>query len=231
MKMLEISVSGSFKTQVASDKERQNFDNIKITMPFCDEDYYIQFSQRLFPIYLRKDKRYNEKNYEGLIKIYIDAVEEMGGKPLCVGKDIKLMTWEELQSLSCYKKIREIPLYKIGDLRHARERAYIRYEEQVNGRRVFRTEQEIIKFKDSVTQELLRLQMNEREIELDISKRLSKALSLVVDPNNPMNSYSFMKLPPIVVADPEPKQERPAPSGDGQSSTPQTQSPSGSNKK
>lgn len=207
--MLRLYVSGSVKTEVASDKNRMQIDNVKIDIPYCDEKYFKTFAERMLPIYIKKDNRYKKKNYEGRIKIYIDKVEEFDGKPLCIGKNIKEMNWEELQSLACYlqpkaRDMMSIPLFRGGDLRAAREKAYELYVRHIQGRRVFKSEVDITQFKDRMFQQGMRMQMTDSEIKADINKKMENSLSMVVNPKDPKNSYKFRDLPPIVIEDPEP---------------------------
>jgi len=189
-KMMELSVSGSFKTQPATDKDRRQFE-VKGICEYAPYDYHVQFAERMLPIWLKKDKRYEGINYEGRIKVYVDDYKETTGVPLCIGKDIKEMTWEELMSLACYKKMREIPLYKDGDIRKARETAYLLYEERINGRKILRTAQDVKKF----TEKLREAEYSDVEIE----KRLEECLVLTPNPHVPEKSYNFAKLPSIIV--------------------------------
>lgn len=212
MKMLRLYVSGSVKTEVASDKNRMQIDNVKIDIPECDEKYFKTFTERMLPIYIKKDNRYKKKNYEGRIKIYVDRVEKFDGKPLCVGKDIKEMDWEELQSLACYlqpkeRRMMSIPHFRSGDLRAAREKAYELYVEHIQGRRVFKSAADISQFKDRVTQQSMRMNLTESEIKSDIERKMKNSLSMVVNTNDLKNSYSFAKLPSIVIEDPEPNKK------------------------
>jgi len=190
--MLKLKVSGSFKTQPGSDKDRCNFSDVEVIIPLNDWEYHIQHGQRMFPKFLEKNEKYADKNYEGLIKLYVDHVEEIDGEPECLHKDIKQMSWEELQSLACYKKLREIPLYKIGDIRKARERAYEVYTEQVEGRRVFRTVQDLQKFRRNML-------ADDKHTETEVDFLIEKSLNMVVDPERPDKSYNFANLPSLYV--------------------------------
>ena len=189
--MLKLKVSGSFKTQPGTDKDRCNFSNVEVIIPENKWEYHTSHAQRMFPLALEKDKRYKDKNYEGLIKIYVDNVEEIEGDIICLHKNIKEMSWAELQSLACHKKLREIPLYKSGNLRTAREKAYIVYTEQINKRRVFKQVKDIKKFKEQMVED--------RYSDPEIEKLVSEALSLIVDPENPKESYNFANLPSLYV--------------------------------
>lgn len=186
-KMLKVTVSGSFRTEVATDKNRFNFDGVTGLMPFCEDDYVIGHACRMFPIWLKNDKKI-KANYEGLVKLHVDSWEEAEGKPICIGKDIKEMSWEELQSLACYKKLREIPLFKQGDLRSAREKAYERYCSAVLGKRVIKTNKELNDFKK---------ELSDKGIS-DIEPYLAKELNMVKT-DDPSKSYNFAKLPSIVI--------------------------------
>ena len=190
-KMMLLTLSGSFKTQPGSDVDRCQYNNVKGVVEFAEYEYYIQFGTRMLPVWLAKDKRYMDTNYEGRIKVYVDDSKEVEGTPICLGKDIKEMTWEELMSLACFRKLREIPLYKDGDIRKARERAYIIYEEKINGRKILKNAQELKKFKEKLEQA--------EYSEVEIEKRVGECLNLTQDEINPIKSYNFAKLPPMIV--------------------------------
>jgi hypothetical protein len=190
IKALKLTTAGSFKTEVASDKGRKSFSKVIGFMPFCDPEHLVGNAQRLFAIWVQ-DSEYKKLNYEGTIKIHVDDYEACDHYFEFIGKSIKDMNWEDLQYLACYKNIREIPLYRVGELRAAQERAYIEYERRVNNKRIFRTVQDVRKFKD----EMLAKDRDEEEI----SRMMSKSLNLVVDPAHPESSYNFAKMPDIIV--------------------------------
>ena len=202
VKMLKATVSGSFKTQPGSDKDRCNFSSIQGLMVFEEYDYHISFARRMFPMWLEKNKAYKDKNYEGLIKIYVDDVEEIEGTPLCLHKDIKQMTWAELMSLACYKKLREIPLYKSGDIRRARETAYAMYESKINNKLIIRTTQDMQRFKEKLTERLVTLGDLLEGVEVtgeQVAKALKKCHDMTQNALDPSKSYNFAKLPSLVV--------------------------------
>ena len=177
-------------------------------MPDCEEDYHIQHAMRMFPVWKEEIKELENVSYEGLIKLYVDKVETVEGKPRCIDKDIKEMEWDELQSLACYLKLREIPLYKSGSIRAAREKAYEKYQEKVLEKRVFKTPQEIRHFKETMRRNLEALMISESEIEKRINEEIDKAFNMIENPDDPKNSYSFAKVDAIVVKDyntPKPK--------------------------
>lgn len=54
--------------------------------------------------------------------------------PLCAGKKIKTLNWEELQHFSMMFCLRSIPLYRSCDLRMARQVAYREYVNKILGK-------------------------------------------------------------------------------------------------
>jgi len=197
--MLKVTVSGSFRTEAGTDKKRYNFTKITGVMPDCPEEYILSHAMRMFPVWKNETKALDGINFDGIIKLYIDNVEEVDGEPLCVGKDIKEMTWEELQSMACYLMIREIPLYRSGALRSAQEKAYEMYQAKVLDKRVFKTAQDISRFKDDLRRNLEALMVSEQETNRRVDEAVEKGFSMLTDPHNPQNSYSFAKLPSIFI--------------------------------
>lgn len=212
MKMLRLSISGSFRTEIATDKHRKNYDLITIDIPYCDEEWYIVNSHRLFPICIKKNKKYSNVNFEGVIKIYIDDVQEIEGKIPCIGKDIKLMTWEELQYLACYYQIIEIPLYRKNSLRYTREKAYEMYQLRVLKKNILYDMEAVLRFREDIKTEGERRRLSESEIQNEFESRISNAFCMVSDPevdvytNQPIiEPYNFMKLPSLIIPDPDSK--------------------------
>jgi len=198
MKLLKLLVSGSFKTEPASDKNRMPFSGIEIIAPFVKEEYYVTVAQRLFPIALRKNKEFSKINYEGLIKIFVDSVKEIDGELSFVNKDIKEMSWEELQDMACYFGLREIPLYQSGELRTAREKAYEIYMKVIKKRKVIKSALDKKVLTEKVRARCQALAMDERETQEAISKEMENVFDMSVDPNNLERSYSYAKLSPLI---------------------------------
>jgi hypothetical protein len=198
MKLLKILVSGSFRTEPAKDTNRMPFNGIEITAPFVSEEYYTQVSQRLFPIYLRKNKEFAKVNFEGLIKIFVDSVKEVEGELSFVNKDIKEMSWEELQDMACYFGLREVPLYQIGELRTAREKAYEIYMKVIKKRKVIKSALDMKILKENVRTRCQTLGMDESETQEEIKKSMENIFDMSVDPNNLEKSYNYAKLPSLI---------------------------------
>lgn len=200
--MIKLTVSGSFRTSPGTDKNRHDFFNVTGLIPDCSEEYHIPFAQRMFPIWKQSkdNKKINEVPFSGLIKVYVDAAEEgVSGKPSCIGKNIKEMTWEELQDLACYLNLREIPLYRQGSLRAAQEKAYEMYKAKVEKCRVFKNAKDLTVYKETRRRDLEILINNQEEVENRIRAEIAKGFNMIVDKQNPALSYNFAALPPIVV--------------------------------
>lgn len=198
MKLLKMVVSGSFMTEPASDKNRVQFNSVEITCPFVAEEFHITSAMRLFPIYLRKNKEYAKLNFEGLIKIFIDSVKEVEGELSFVGKDIKEMSWEELQDMACYFNLREIPFFQHGELRTAKEKSYEIFMKVIKKRKVIKSAVDKKILTEKIRMRCQALAMDERETQDEIQKDFVNIFDMTVDPNNLEKSYSYLKLPPLI---------------------------------
>lgn len=126
--MLKVTVSGSYYSGTgARGKEIVDYEGVVIVIPEIEEHRIQQAVMwRLIQIAISKDPKFT-KRFDTLRHCYIDKVEKVAGKPSIIGKDIKEMTWEELEELAVWKNLRQIPIYKTTDLRFAREKAYLEY--------------------------------------------------------------------------------------------------------
>lgn len=136
MGMLKVTVSGDYRTSGKSGSDIVDFEGVVVIMPECHEDFIMPNVQnRLLQIAIKGDKRYTQR-FEMFRTVYIDKVEKIAGQPSVVGKNIKELSWEELQELACYKNLRIIPAYRATDLRYAREAAYIEYSKHILGKEI-----------------------------------------------------------------------------------------------
>ena len=81
-----------------------------------------------------KDERRYPQRIDSIRQVFVDEIEEVSHDFSYIGKDIKKMSYEELQDLAAAKDLRRIPLPKElsgTSLREARERAYLDYSEYV----------------------------------------------------------------------------------------------------
>ena len=200
----KVTCSGSFRSNPSTDKDRKDFEGVEVIIPKMldvkdPEQYVIQHTMRMFPIAKSKNKKLEGESFHGLIKIYIDSVEDIEGIPDCCGKSLKTLTWEELQSLACMMNFREIPLFRQGSIRAAQEKAYELWQTRVLGKRLFRQAKDISQFKDSLRRNLEALMLQSNEIEERVDEEMKKAFSMIINPGNPSESYSFSKVDDIMV--------------------------------
>jgi hypothetical protein len=197
--MKKVTCSGNFRTNPSTDRNSHDFTNVIVVIPDCPDEFVIQHTMRMFPIAKLSNKSLEGKSYHGLIKIYVDAVEDVEGQPDCCGKNIKDMTWEELQSLACMLNIREIPLYRQGSLRAAQEKAYEMYQGKILKKRVFRQPRDISNFKETMRRNLEAMMLTQDEIENRVREEVAKSFNMIVNPSNPNESYNFSKCEDIII--------------------------------
>lgn len=175
-KALKITISGSYRN---SKNEAIDFSEITGVIPYTTEDHakmHVRGRYAAMWIAQAKDRKTGEKLYkerlDSLRQVFIDSIEEVDEDFSYVGKDIKQMSYEELQDLATAKDLRRISLPKElsgVDLREMREMAYMDYAAKILG-------------------------MND-------TNRLDPKNPLPVEERiNPLiEGYDFAKLPPLVV--------------------------------
>lgn len=133
-KLLEMTISGSYHD---SKKEICDFEGVKVVLPATAENIAEMHMQSRYALRaIRADKRYQGKSISKTRQTFVDEIKEVEGNLSFVGKDIKLMTEEELQDLAVAKDLRGIPLPKAQSglsLREMRVIAYAEYVEKVLG--------------------------------------------------------------------------------------------------
>ena len=132
-KMLEFTISGSYKT---AQKDIIDFENIKGVVPFQDEDVaMMHVRSRYAARWIKEAKLGSETRYPERIQrvreVHIDDIKETTGVLSFAGKNIKDLTFEEIQDLCVAFDLRRVPLYKASDLRNSRLMAYVDYTEKV----------------------------------------------------------------------------------------------------
>jgi len=201
-KMIELTVSGTIRTEIGTDKGSVPFNGVKMKIPECSEEYYTQHAKRMMWITAREDKVLKKISFQGLIQIYVDKAEKCEGTPSCVDKDVKEMEWLDLQLLACCLKVREIPMYLNGSIRNAREKAYETYMKVIKKKKILKSgkDKKIIseKVHRRFAAELANGDINNADLEFKVQDELDKAFNMVVDPNNRENSYSYANLPSLI---------------------------------
>lgn len=142
MKALEVTVSGSYKT---ANGDIVDFEDVKGVIPEVDEEHAkMHVRSRYASEWVRNAK---DKNGDKLFKsridmmrqVFVDDMKPVKGDFSYVGKNIKEMSYEELQDLATAKDLRTIPLPKHisgVDLREMRTKAYLDYSDKVLGRKI-----------------------------------------------------------------------------------------------
>lgn len=131
--MLRVICSGAFR----NNKEMNDFSDFEIIMPDCPDDWIK--SNCINRCFTRMGEKVFKKRIDSLHSLYVDSVEknyktkDKELKPSCCGKNIKNLTWDELQDFAIMFCLRAVPKFREGDLRHAREVAYREYLEKING--------------------------------------------------------------------------------------------------
>jgi hypothetical protein len=131
--MFKVTVSGDYRTSGGAQGDIIDFEGVVGLMPECNEDMVLSHVQnRCLGAWIKADKRYTAR-FNARRTVYLDGIEKVKGHPSCNGKDIRRMSWEELQDLAISKNLLRIPLTHAVDLRAAREIAYLQYSKDVLG--------------------------------------------------------------------------------------------------
>lgn len=132
MKAWKITLSGTY---VDGAKQTQDYQDLVGVIPLVPEDQ-IQFwaGNRCVQMWVIADKETYPQRFGRVREVFVDNVEEVNvdAKEFgFVGKNIKDMTYEDLQMLAICKGIPTIPHFKTGSLRTQREVAYKEYHKEV----------------------------------------------------------------------------------------------------
>ena len=131
--MLKVTVSGDYRTSGGKEGNVVDFESVTGLMPDCDLDENGILSHvkvRYLGKWIKEDKRYTAR-FADARTTYIDKIEAVSGAPSCIGKNIKDLSWDELQDLAVLKNLLRIPLVHSTDLRAARETAYLQYAKHI----------------------------------------------------------------------------------------------------
>lgn len=136
---LKVTVSGSYKT---ANGDIIDFEDVKGIIPLVDEEHAKMHVRRRYAsewvreLKSETDKKVYPERIDRMRQVFIDDIEETIHDFSFKGKDIKKMTYEELQDLATLKDLRSVPLpKKISgvDIRDMRTKAYLEYSEKVKG--------------------------------------------------------------------------------------------------
>jgi len=128
-----VTISGTYRN---SKKEIVDFQNVKGIIPMCDVDIaHAMLRKRYATMWITESSEYKER-VQNMRTVYVDSLEKTEHEFSFEGKDIKEMTYEELQDLATVKDLRGIPLYKAGGLRQGQMMAYAEYSNKILGKEV-----------------------------------------------------------------------------------------------
>lgn len=129
--MFKVTVSGEYRTNLGKEGDLVDFEGVVGIMPECKEEWVLSHvKNRYLTRWIKADGRYKNR-VNSVRTVYIDNIEKIKGSPSCFGKDIKGMSWDELQDLAVCKHLLAIPLINATDLRQARETAYLEYSTRI----------------------------------------------------------------------------------------------------
>ncbi len=130
IKAYSVTISGSFRSAA---NEVFDFSDVTGHIPYCSEKLLSSVVvARYAYMWLLKQNKLPNRVYS-IRDVHIDDASVVKSHPFSfVGKDIRDMSFEELQDVATSKNIREIPLFKSMSLREAIVKAYGIYAERVN---------------------------------------------------------------------------------------------------
>lgn len=132
MKALEVTISGSYKTE-GSPRETVDFFDLKKIIPWVEEEFALQqLRARYARMWIITSDKFKKRPRVGRPAVYVDDMKEIKDHKFGFeGKDIKEMSIEDLQDLACAYNLNRIPLYQEADLRRMRTIAYVEYNNKV----------------------------------------------------------------------------------------------------
>lgn len=131
MGMLKVTISGDYRTSGGAHGDIVDFEKVVGVMPECPEEWVkSHIMNRFLSQWLKADSRYPAR-FNARRSVYIDSIEKVSGQPSCIGKDIKVLSWDELQELAVLKHLCRIPLTHAVNIRSARETAYLEYSDKI----------------------------------------------------------------------------------------------------
>jgi hypothetical protein len=136
--MMKVTCSGAF----VSNGENIDFQDFEMVMPECPDEW-VQ-TAAMHRSFARLASVHFKKPVESIYSLYVTDVKrglttknkegkETKLEPSIIGKNIKDLTWEELQEFAIMFCLREVPLWRKGDLRQARIKAYKSYVKEIMG--------------------------------------------------------------------------------------------------
>jgi len=139
MKALKVVISGSYRN---SKQEIFDFENVSGVIPFAEADVAAMHIRGRYAVVWVKaatdkdGKKLYPERIESMRQVFIDKIEPVEADLSFSGKDIKEMSYDELQDLATFKDLRAIQLPKEisgASLREMRATAYAAYSDAMFG--------------------------------------------------------------------------------------------------
>lgn len=125
----KVTISGSYRSGKMG--EYVDFQGVTGYIPMVSPELAeSNIRGRYAAMWITNDEKYPVR-LSSVREVYIDELTPSEAEFTYVGKDIRELTYEELQDLATAKSLRGIPLYKKGGLRQAQILAYGEYSEKV----------------------------------------------------------------------------------------------------
>jgi len=140
MKALKITISGSYRTAKG---DVVDFEDVTGIIPKVDEDLAIMHVQSRYSvpwIKLAKNKKGDflyPQRVDTVRQVFVDDITDYEIRFSYLGKDIKAMSYIELQDVATANDLRKVPLPKElsgVSLREIRQQAYLSYSDIVLGK-------------------------------------------------------------------------------------------------
>lgn len=135
MKAYKVKISGSYK---GHENEIFDFTGLEGVVPYNTEEIAKQHIKgRFVSMWILKNPEVYKNRLQKTREVYYDVelVDSVTTAEFSyVGKDVKQMTWEELQDLAIANDLKAVPLYKKMSLRQAQEISYADYYLRTTGK-------------------------------------------------------------------------------------------------
>lgn len=129
----KVTISGTYRN---SKKEVFDFEGVTGYIPYVEDEVATAAVIKRYAYMWVKEHKDTKERLATIREVFVDDMEQTEYAFSYVGKNIKEMSYEELQDLATAKELRAIPLWKKGGLRQARVVAYAEYSEKLLGREI-----------------------------------------------------------------------------------------------
>ena len=132
MRAYKVKLSGSYRS---ADGDVIDYQGLEGYIPFSEEEKVAAAAIKRYALMWLSDSPKYPKSIKVVREVFIDYLEFVEEHRFSfVKKNIKDLTFPELQDLAVAKDLRAIPLYKAGSLKNAQQLAYVEYANKVLGK-------------------------------------------------------------------------------------------------